>query len=150
MTTTLMEHVPYQGDTPALNDLVAGHVQLGFMSLSAVKPLVDAGKLRALAFTNSTRTSVMPNVPTLDEAGLKGYAVSTWWGLLAPKGTAEAIIDKAYTAVKFALSQPEVVNRLRGLGIEPVGSRPDEFQAFIRSEVEKFGRLARAAGVQPR
>jgi len=149
MSNTRMEHVPYQGDTPAINDLVAGNVQLGFQSTSAVKALVEAGRLRALATTATARSPVFPNLPTLHEAGLAGYAVSTWWGLLAPKGTPEDIVRKVHAAVVGALRQQAVTDRMKALGLAPVGSAPDEFQAFIRSEVEKFGRLARAAGVQP-
>jgi tripartite-type tricarboxylate transporter receptor subunit TctC len=148
MSDTRMEHVPYQGDTPALTDLVAGHVQLGFMSLSPVKPLVDSGKLRALAVTGLSRSSAFPDAPTIDEAGLKGYAVSTWWGLLAPKGTPEPVIARVHAAVVEALKQPDVVTRFRALGIEPTGTAPDAFQAFIRDEVAKFARLAKTAGVE--
>ena len=148
-TETRMEHVPFQGDTDALNALVAGHVQLGFMSISASRPLIEAGRLRALGVTDTTRSPALPDVPTIEQGGVRDYRVSTWWGLLAPRGTPEAIIARAHRACADACRHPEVVQRLLSLGIAAVGNAPDEFQQFIRDEVQRFAALARAAGVQP-
>ncbi len=149
VTNTRMEHVPYQGDADALNDLIAGHVQLGFMSIASTKPHIDAGRLRALATTDAVRSPVLPDLPTLQEAGLRDYRVSTWWGLLAPKGTPEPIVQSLSAACTEAAQHPSVKDRLMQLGITAIGSGADHFQSFIREEVQRFGDLARAAGVQP-
>lgn len=149
MTGTRMEHVPYAGDTPALADLVAGHVDLGFMSLSAVKPLVDAGRLRGLAVTDLTRNPLTPDVPSVAEAGLPGYEVGTWWGLLAPRGTPDLVVTRTQEAVLHALRQPEVRARFTELGITPVGSTPEEFATRIQADVDRFARIVRSAGLSP-
>ncbi|MEI6158461.1 MAG: tripartite tricarboxylate transporter substrate binding protein [Roseococcus sp.] len=149
MTGTRMEHVPYAGDTPALADLVAGHVDLGFMSLSAVKPLVDAGRLRGLAVTDLTRNPLTPDVPSVAEADLPGYEVGTWWGLLAPRGTPDLVVARTQEAVQHALRQPEVRARFTELGITPVGSTPEEFATRIQADVDRFARIVRSAGLSP-
>ncbi len=149
MTGTRMEHVPYAGDTPALADLAAGNVDLGFMSISAAKPLVESGRLRGLAVTGASRSTAFPNLPTIAEAGLPGYEMSTWWGLLASRATPPSVVQRVHAAVVAALAQPEVVARLRELGIDPVGSTPEEFAATIRENVAKFARIVQSAGLAP-
>jgi tripartite-type tricarboxylate transporter receptor subunit TctC len=149
MTGTRMEHVPYAGDTPALADLAAGHVDLGFMSFSAVKPLVDAGRLQGLAITDARRNPLYPEMPTVAESGLPGYEISTWWGLLAPKGTPEEVISRTHGAAVQALRRPEVVKRLHELGITPVGSTPAEFADRIRDDLDRFARAVAQAGLAP-
>lgn len=149
MTGTRMEHVPYAGDTPALTDLAAGHVDLGFMSLSAVKALVDAGRLKALAVTDPARNPIYPAIPTVAEAGLAGYEIGTWWGLVAPRGTPDEVIARTHAAVVQALRAPDVLARFGELGITPVGSTPEEFGTRIRDDVERFGRIVRSAGLSP-
>jgi tripartite-type tricarboxylate transporter receptor subunit TctC len=149
MTGTRLEHVPYAGDTPALTDLAAGHVDLGFMSLSAVKTLVDAGRLRALAVTDPQRNPIYPNIPTVAEGGLPGYEVGTWWGLLAPRGTPDEPVRRMHEAVVQALRQPEVQSRFRELGINPIGSTPEEFGARIRADVARFAQIVQRAGIAP-
>ena len=148
-TETRMEHVPFQGDADALSALIAGHVQLGFMSISASRPHVEGGRLRALAVTDTQRSLALPEVPTVQEGGVADFRVSTWWGLIAPRGVPEEIIRRAHGAAAEACRHPEVVQRFLGLGITAVGNTPDEFQQFIRDEVARFAALARAAGVQP-
>ncbi|MDB5415442.1 MAG: Tripartite-type tricarboxylate transporter, receptor component TctC [Rubritepida sp.] len=149
MTGTRMEHVPYAGDTPAIADIVAGHVDLGFMSLAAAKALVDAGRMRALAVTDLERNPLYPDLPSVAESGLPGYEVGTWWGLLAPRGTPDIVIDRMNEAVLYALRQPEVTARFTELGLTPVGSTPEEFAVRIRDDVERFGRIVRSAGISP-
>ncbi len=149
MTGTRMEHVPYAGDTPALTDLAAGHVDLGFMSLSAVKALVDAGRLKALAVTDPTRNPIYPAIPTIAEGGLAGYEITTWWGLVAPKGTPDEVVARTHAAVVQALRAPDVLSRFTDLGITPVGSTPEEFATRIRDDVARFQRIVTSAGITP-
>jgi tripartite-type tricarboxylate transporter receptor subunit TctC len=149
MTGTRMEHVPYAGDTPALTDLAAGHVDLGFMSLSAVKGLVDGGRIRALAVTDPQRNPIYPGIPTVAEGGLPGYELGTWWGLLGPRGTPDEAVRRMHDAVVQALRQPEVISRFTDLGINPVGSTPEEFGARIRADVDRFGQIVQRAGISP-
>jgi tripartite-type tricarboxylate transporter receptor subunit TctC len=144
-----MEHVPYAGDTPALADLVAGHVDLGFMSFSPSKPLVEAGRLRALAVTDPVRNPLMPAVPTVAESGLPGYEVTTWWGLLAPRGTPDTVVERVNAAVLHALREPAVAQRFTELGVVPIGSTPEAFAERIREDLDRFGRIVRSAGLSP-
>jgi tripartite-type tricarboxylate transporter receptor subunit TctC len=149
LTGTNLVHIPYKGDTPALTDLLSGQVQLAFIAVSATKPHIDAGRLKALAVTDSVRTDVFPNMPTLDEAGVKGYALGTWWGLLAPKGVPDNVVTVMHAAVVDALKDPTVIKRFQDLGLKPVGSTPDEFGKVLVEEIKKYGEIARAAGVTP-
>ena len=145
-----LTHVAYKGDTPALADLLGGHVDLAFVSISASSPLIKAGKLKALAVTSAQRTPVMPDLPTVAEAGgLKDYDISTWWGLLAPAGTPPDTVNKlAASAAKIA-ALPDIRSRFGELGVEAAANTPDQFGAFIRSEIQKFAKLAKLAGVKP-
>ena len=149
LTGTELVHIPYKGDTPALTDLLGGQVQLAFIAVSATKAHIDAGRLKAIAVTDSARTDVFPNLPTLDEAGVKGYALSTWWGLLAPKGVPDTVVTTMHEAVVDALKDPVVVKRFGELGLKPVGSSPQEFAAVLQTEIKKYGDIAKAAGVTP-
>jgi tripartite-type tricarboxylate transporter receptor subunit TctC len=150
MTGTKLTHIPYRGDTPVITDILAGQIQLTFISPGPVLPHVRAGKLRALAITSAKRSSVLPDVPTLDEAGLKGYALGTWWGLLAPAGTPTPIIDRLAKAMAKATSNPAVKSRFAKLAYEAYGNSPAEFAAFIKKEVARYAEIAKAAGVQPK
>jgi tripartite-type tricarboxylate transporter receptor subunit TctC len=150
MTGTQLTHIPYRGDTPAITDLIAGQVQLTFISPGPVLPHVQAGKLRALAMTSAKRSAVMPDLPTLDEAGLKGYALGTWWGLLAPTGTPKPIIDRLAKAMTKATSVAAVKERFAKLAFEAHGNSPAEFAAFIKEEVVRYAEIAKAAGVEPK
>ncbi len=119
MTGTELTHIPYRGDTPAITDLLAGQVQLSFLSIAPLTPHVKAGKLRALAITTGKRSSIMPDLPTLEEAGLKGYNVGTWWGLLAPAKTPRPIMERLAAAMRKATSAESVRERFAAAGIEP-------------------------------
>lgn len=145
-----MVHVAYKGDTPAIADLLGGHVDLAFLAVSATSPHIKAGKLRALAVTSAQRTPVMPGLPTIAEAGgLKEFDISTWWGLLTPTGTpADAIAKLSATMAKIA-AMPDIKTRFGELGVEAAADTPDQFGAFIKSEIQKFARLAKLAGVKP-
>jgi tripartite-type tricarboxylate transporter receptor subunit TctC len=151
MTGTQLTHIPYRGDTPAITDLLAGQVQLCFISPGPLLPHVQAGKLRALAMCSAKRSTVMPDLPTLDEAGLKGYALGTWWGLLAPAGTPKPIIDLLTKAMAKATSVPAVRERFGKLAFEAHGSNsPAEFATFIKEEVARYAEVAKAAGIEPK
>ena len=149
LTGTALNHVPYRGDTPAITDLVAGHVQLAFLSISPLMPQVKSGALRALAITNSTRSTVMPDLPTLAESGLPGYDIGTWWGLMAPAKTPRPIIDRLGASMRKATSVASVKERFINAGIEAKGNSPEEFAAMVKSEVARYHELAKAANVSP-
>ena len=142
-------HVPYKGGAEAMTDLVAGRVDLIFLGVSSVAPFVSTGKLKALAVATSKRAAAMPDVPTVSEAGITGYDANSWHGILAPAGTPRPIIDQLNGVIVKVLRQPEVGAVLLKQGAEPVGSTPDEFGAYIRTEVVKWARVIKAAGVQP-
>ncbi len=150
MTGTTMTHVPYKGDTPAIADLLGGHVDLAFLAISATSPHIKSGKLRALAVTSAQRTSAMPELPTVAEAGgLKGYDVSTWWGLLAPAGTPREAVDRVSQSVAKVAAMPDIKQRFTELGLDASANTPEQFSAFLKSEIEKFAKLAKLAGVKP-
>ena len=149
MTGTELNHVPYRGDTPGIADLVAGHVQLAFFSISPLIPQVQAGTLRALAITSDTRSAAMPDLPTLAESGLPGYNVGTWWGLMAPAGTPRSVIDRLAVAMKKAIASPSIRERFIAGGIDPKSNTPEEFAAMVKGEVARYRELAKAAGVEP-
>lgn len=149
MTATELNHVPYRGDTPGIADLVAGHVQLAFFSISPLIPQVQSGKLRALAITSDTRSAAMPDLPTLSESGLAGYNVGTWWGLMAPAGTPRPVVERLAAAMKKAVAAPTIRERFVSSGIDPRSNTPEEFAAMVKSEVARYRELAKAAGVEP-
>lgn len=145
-----MIHVAYKGDTPAIADLLGGHVDLGFLAISATVPHVKAGKLKALAVTSLQRTPVMPDMPTVAEAGgLKGYDISTWWGLFAPAGTSSEIVHRLSANMAKIVTLPDIRDRFAALGIEPAANTPEQFALLVKAEIEKFARLAKAAGIKP-
>jgi tripartite-type tricarboxylate transporter receptor subunit TctC len=144
-----LNHVPYRGDTPAIADLIAGHVQLAFLSIQPLIPQVKAGKLRALAITSGKRSSALPELPTIAESGLPGYDIGTWWGLLAPAKTPEPIVERLAGAMRKATAVPAVKERFAAGGIAVQSNTPKEFAAMIKSEVERYRELASAAGVKP-
>jgi len=144
-----LNHVPYRGDTPAINDLMAGHVQLAFLSIQPLIPQVKAGTLRALAITSGKRSAAVPDLPTVAESGLPGYDIGTWWGLLAPAETPRSIVDRLATAMRKATAVPSVKERFAAGGNVVQSSSPEEFAAMIKSEVGRYRELASAAGVKP-
>jgi tripartite-type tricarboxylate transporter receptor subunit TctC len=141
-------HVPYKGAAPAMNDVMGGTVSMGFKTASGVTTTIQAGRLRAIAIASSTRLPQLPDVPTLNELGFKDFEVSSWSGLFAPKGTPQAIIDVLGKATVDILKNPEVRKQLEGMGAIPVGSTPEEFKKYVRSEIEKWGVVAKAANIQ--
>ena len=141
-------HVPYKGSSPAMADLIGGQIQFTYGTILAVYPQVRNGKIRPLAVSSAKRTSVMPEVPTIAEAGVPRFDATSWNGVLVPAGTPRPIIDKVHAGVVKALQSPEVKDRLVGDGAEPVGSTPEQFAAFIRVEIAKWGKVIKAAGIK--
>ena len=148
-TRIRLRHIPYKGVAPALTDIVAGRVSAMTVNSLSARPLVQAGKLRALAVTGAARARDFPDVPTVAEAGYPGAQSVQWFGLLAPAGTPAAIVDRLQVESARALETPEMHARLAAEGAEPVGSTPAEFGAMIRREMEKWSAVAREAGIKP-
>ena len=142
-------HVPYKGVTPALQDTLAGHVQSMISNVPSGKPHVDAGKLRAIAVTSKTRVAVMPDLPTISEAGIKDYEVLNWFGLFAPAGTPQPIVDRMQQEAAAMMAEKEIKDRLAGEGADPIASKPADFAAFVREEVRKWDEVGKAANIQP-
>lgn len=141
-------HVPYKGDTPALTDVMAGHVSMMFTTAVAAMPHVKSGKLRVLGIATNQRVPALPEVPTIAEAGVKGFDASSWGGIVAPAGTPAPVIQVLHKQVVQALNQPDVKSRLGDLGAVVVASSPDDFQKYIRRETEKWGQVAKANSIR--
>ena len=141
-------HVPYQGSPQAATDLLAGRVQIMFSPASAVISQVEAGQLKVLASSTSQRAGILPNVPTMAEAGMPDFVTSIWFGLMAPEGTPREIVDKLARAVSEAAKSPEVVAAWRPQGIDPLGGGPDEFGKHIAAEMTRWSEVAGAAGLK--
>jgi tripartite-type tricarboxylate transporter receptor subunit TctC len=144
-----MIHVPYKGAGPALSDTMAGHVQLLISSMPAVIGQSRSGRLRMIAQGGEKRSPAAAQVPTMIESGVPGFVVTAGFGLFAPAGTPRTAIDKVHGALKTSLADPAVSGRLSKEGAEPVGSTPEEYERFTRNEIDKWIRVARAAGIQP-
>ena len=142
-----MLHVPYKGSAPLLTDVLAGRIDMTFDSYTVYEGHIKAGKVRPLAVTSKSRLSALPTVPTLAEAGLKGYEVSNWLGVLAPAGTPGPVIDTLHAALGRAMATPTLRQQLVALGIEPVFDKPEEFRALERSEIAKWAEVVKKAGV---
>ncbi len=143
-----MVHVPYRGAAPALTDLMSGQVQVMFDSASSSLPHVRAGKLRALAVTSESRLSLMPDLPTMVEAGVPGYVLTNWYGLWAPRGTPPAIVNRLAAEAGRALRAPEVSAQLRAGGAEVVGSSPEDFARFTVTEKDKWAQIVVRSGAK--
>ena len=141
-------HVPYRGTGPATIDVVAGHVKLMFNGISAARPHVDAGRLRALAVTGDQRAAALPNVPTFAEAGLPGVTASTYWGALVPAGTPDAAVTKLSEALRAGVRHADVQERLTGLGFAPIGGSSSDYADNLRSETAKWAEVVRKANVK--
>ncbi|MCD0501602.1 Bug family tripartite tricarboxylate transporter substrate binding protein [Bordetella petrii] len=142
-------HVPYRGSAPALTDLVGGQVDMMFDSAPSSINFVRSGKLRALGVTSTARSAVAPELPTLDESGLKGFAITTWYGVWAPAGTPAAIVSRLNQALNQVLADPGVKDKLLQAGADPLGGTQESFAAFCQSESERYGAIVKAAHIQP-
>ena len=143
-----MTHVPYKGAAPAMQDLVAGRLDLMFDNLASAQGQIKAGTVRALAVTTAKRSPLAPDLPTIGESGLPGFDISTWFGVFAPAKTPAPVVQKLHDAFAAALALPDVRERMLTLGAEPVASTPKEFAAYIDAEAKKYARLVKASGAK--
>ncbi|HEV7390610.1 MAG TPA: tripartite tricarboxylate transporter substrate binding protein [Burkholderiales bacterium] len=141
-------HVPYKGGAPAITDLLGGQVQLAFGAMLTVLPHVKGGKLRALAITSAKRSETHPEFSTIAESGVPGFEVMTWYGVFAPVATARTTVLKIQSAMARALTTPEVKERLSRDGLQALGSRPEEFESFVKKEIAKVTQLVKTAGIK--
>jgi tripartite-type tricarboxylate transporter receptor subunit TctC len=141
-------HVPYKGSAPAVADLIGGQINLMFDNLASALPQIKAGKVRALAVTTARRSGFVPDLPTMQEAGVAGFDISTWFGVFAPAGVAAAVIDRLHGETVRILQLPETRERLAVFGAEPVGNTPAQFAAFIKAEQPKYQRIIRESGAK--
>ncbi len=147
MTGAKIVHIPYKGAAPAMNDLLGGRVEMSFDPLPSSLSHIKAGKLRALAVTTSSRSAVLPDVPTLSEAGVQGYELNGWSGLLVRSGTPPEIVHKLNADIVAILRAPEMKARFEGFGFETVANTPAEFQSFIDSEIAKWRKVVMDANI---
>ena len=143
-----MVHVPYKGTAPAVTGMVSGEIDLMVADLSAVAGHAKAGKLRMIAAAGSRRAAAAPDLPTVAESGLKGYAVDAWFGIVVPGKTPADVVAKLSAAVVAAVKSPDVRGRFEQLGYDPIGSTSAEFAATIRSDIQKFAKIIKAAGIK--
>jgi tripartite-type tricarboxylate transporter receptor subunit TctC len=148
MTGTEMGHVPYRGAQPAYQDVISGRVPVFFDNMSTAMSLAKAGKVRALAVTSKKRSALMPELPTLDEAGVPGYEYQTWFGLWAPKGTPQPIVEKLYAEVQKALADPVVEQRIAATAGEPSQVAPKDIEPFVKAEIAKWAEVVKRAGIK--
>ena len=147
LTGTRMAHIPYKGAGPAAVDLVAGQIPIYFMNALSAVPLVRSGRLRALGATSPKRFDALPQLPTIAEAGVPGYEMTNWYGLLAPGATPRAVVEKVQREVARILNLPELRERLNKEGAVVVASTPDEFARFLKAEMEKAAKVVKASGM---
>ncbi len=144
-----MVNISYKGATPALIDMIGGHIDVYFGGISGTLPPIASNKIRPLAVTSTKRSSQLPEIPTVAEAALPGYDITTWFGLLAPAGTPREIINKLNAVIIGIVNEKEMTNYLIGQGVDPVTNTPDQFAAYIKNEVPKFAKIVKAAGITP-
>ncbi|MCC6532656.1 MAG: tripartite tricarboxylate transporter substrate binding protein [Burkholderiales bacterium] len=141
-------HVPYKGGGPAITDVLGGQVELTFVGAPASMPHIRSGRLRVLAVTTPKRATALPDVPTVAEAGYPGYEVSAWYGALAPAGTPVAIVARLTTELAKAVAAPKTRERLLALGIEPIGSTPEQFTSHLQNEIARWTPIIQNAGIK--
>ena len=148
MSGTNIQHVPYRGSSQARNDVIGGQVQMMFDAITTMAPNVQAGQVRALATTGTKRSTVLPDVPTVAEAGVPGYEATIWLGIMAPKGTPQAIVDKLNTAITKAIDRPEVRKMWAEQGAVPMGMTPAEFGAYLDKDIAKWANVVKTANIK--
>lgn len=149
MAGVKMVHIPYKGNAGALTDIVGGHLDVVYNGITSAVSLIRGGKLRALAVTSLQRSSALPDVPTLDESGLKGFEAVAWNGLTAPAKTPRDIVMKINADVLKIVSSPELRERLKADGSDPVGNSPEQYATFLRNEIAKWAKVIKFANVKP-
>ncbi len=148
MAGVRMTHIPYKGAAPAVVDLMAGHVSLMFDNMSSALPNIKATRVRALAVTTLKRSPLLPQLPTISDAGLRGFDIATWFGIFAPAGTPPDIVARLNGEIVRILHTPEMKERLALLGAEPIGNKPDEFAAFVKAEIPKYVKVIQTSGAR--
>jgi tripartite-type tricarboxylate transporter receptor subunit TctC len=149
MAGVKLNHVPYKAAGPAVNDLLGNQIPLMFGPSPVVVPMVQAGRLRPLAFTGAKRSTQLPEVPTADEAGVKGYVASGWYGIYGPRGLPKPIADQLSAGVRKVIEMPDTRERFAALNLDPIGSTPEAFGRFLKEDLEKYARIAKAAKIEP-
>lgn len=144
-----MLHVPYKGSGQAISDLVGGHVKMMISGMASTLPHVHSGKLIGIATTGIKRTPATPDIPTIAESGFPGFEASSWFGVLAPAGTPRAVVMRLNADIRKTLQDPAVEKRLAGVGFDIVTGTPEQFTAYIKSEIKKWAKVVKAAGVKP-
>lgn len=144
-----MTHIPYKGESPALTDTMGGQVSMMFGNISVAAPHIRSGKLRALASTGAARSPLLPDVPTVAESGIRDFAVATWFGLLGPAGMPADLALRIQRDVAKVLAMPDVRSRLVDMGVDVVANPPEEFAAYIRSEIARYAKVIRDVGIKP-
>jgi len=148
MTGTSMQHIPYKGSGPMIPDLLAGTISMSFENITTAYPPVKQGRLKALAVTTQKRSFVAPDVPTMQEAGLAGYDITSWQALFAPAGVPKEIIARLHAETAKALKAPDVAKRLEDLGLDAGGMSPEELGALVRSDIPRLGKVVRDSGAR--
>src|SRR5712691_9559163 len=148
MASVDMAHVPYKGSGQLIGDLLAGQVQLASMGTPVALPHVQSGKLRAIAVTGAARSSLLPDVPTVSEAGLPGFEVTSWYGVFGPAGLPAGIVAKLNSEIGSAVTSPDVKERLAALGAEPSVKAPDQFSRYVREEITKWAKVVKDSGAK--
>src|SRR5450759_839302 len=144
-----MTHIPYKGESPALTDTMGGQVPIMFGNISVAVPHIKSGKLRALASTGAARSPLLPDVPTVAESGLKDFSIATWFGLLGPAGMPADLVARIQRDVARVLASPDIRNRLVDLGVDIVANSPEEFSAYLRTEIVRYAKVIKDAGIKP-
>jgi tripartite-type tricarboxylate transporter receptor subunit TctC len=142
-----IEHIPYKGNNPALTDTIGGHVHMLFTGVPSLLPHVQSGRLRAIAISTLKRAPAMPQVPTFDEAGVKGYEATNWFGLFAPAKTPRDIVARLNGDIDKVIRSPELAERFAAESLDVVGGPPESFASFVRAEIDKYAKVIKAAGI---
>ena len=148
MTGIQLTHVPYKGSLPALNDVLAGHIQLMFCDVPPAAGMIQAGKVRALGVSTKTRLAAFPDIPPINEAGVPGFEVAGWFMVVAPAKTPPAVVDKLHTEMKNVLATPALKEQIAKLSLLPLDTPSiDDMKAFVKSEIVRWGKVVEAAGI---
>jgi tripartite-type tricarboxylate transporter receptor subunit TctC len=149
MANVTLNQVPYKGSTPLLTDLAGGQVEVAFDVFPMVRPFIQSGKVRPVAIATDARSPLMPQIPTVAEAGLKGYEVYSWHGFMAPAGTPQAVIDKLNKQINVILKQEDIKKTFNEQGVTPDGGSPSQFDSFIRKQMDLWKQVVKQSGITP-